>query len=251
MKGNFFSWFRSVTPVAIMTDRMRIKELIERHGFACVNIKSKLDTKHPETVFVLEIDELALYGQGAKAMIVPDIGTRVWRFGYIDIVNVVEPGMVPVMNGTRHITLKAWVEKLSKEMQYDERFCIYQARGGERVYINGGFNLHKDGFTGLKAYPTEQNPDGVCGAFVSYKLVPFYNGEFFRGGVVEQIPNFTYYQWMGNRVRNKDHLKPMQVDARAAAIQILEPMIAAQRELTRDMETLLTKLKQAQLDVHE
>lgn len=252
MKGNFFSWFRSVAPAAVVTsDRTRIRELLERQGFACINIKSKGDPTSTDTVFVLELHSHSISGHGSKAMTTPDIGRQVWQLAHIDIVNVIEPGMIPVMNDTRYGSLKSWVERLSSELQYDERYCIYQARSGERVYINGGFNINKDGFTGVRAYVTELRPNGTCGAFVTYCLAPFYNGEFFRSGEVEPIPDFIYYSWMGSRVRNKEYLKPMQVEARSSAIVSLESMLEAQRVQTRNMEIILSQLKQAQLDVHE
>jgi hypothetical protein len=251
MKGTLFGWLRTSPPLVAATSiRTRIRELVERQGFARVEIRHTTGAKLNELVYVLAIDDTSINGHSIPAMISPEVGRRVWRFEHIELNSALDPGGFPLVNDTLPGPLEQHMQYLARELQYDERYCIYESRFGERFYVNGGFNNHKAGFTALKLYPTEYNPNGNCASFFDYVLTPFYEGKFILDGVSEPIPNFIYYDWMGNRVRDKSHIKAKQMLARGTAVETLESMLEVQRTQTRNMEHLLNKLKQAQIDVH-
>ena len=246
MRDKLFGWVRRPSKFVVDLSISRIRELIERQGFALVVIRT--EETEALRIFVLGVESGRLTGHDEQHMVRPSIGQHVWYLNEVQLLQIIEPGQIPLLNETFSGPLKAKIHQLANSLHYDERYCIYQARTGERVWVTGGFHNTDWGFS---ATHYVEDGESKHAAFINYNLGPFYDGTFFMDGDVEPVPNFVYYDWMGQRVRNTTYLLPKQAHARASAIEKLEAALAAQRMAVRDLELSLNLLKRAHADVHE
>lgn len=184
--------------------------LLDRDGVAVVFIKDR-EYGTSFRFFVTGCEGTAagfkILGNTDATLTRPMVGMSTMYSADFDITKVIPISDVPRRNNNTPEGFKAFIKKVRDELTYDERLIFLRDVAGEPIYLSANCNINDSGFSAKRAYPTEHNPKGECGVFIEWKMIPFYPGSFDLTAKPMKCENFIYYEWMGDRVRDKSHVK--------------------------------------------
>lgn len=141
---------------------------------------------------------------------------------------------------------KAYIESWCDELCNDEKLVIMHTSASIPISLRVGSNITHDGFTAEKPSPSPDRPDGVAAVFIRWAMLPYLPVTLAWAAKPVPVENFIYYDWMGDKVRDKEVLesrkiaKATDIEYRIMAFQ--EKHAELQRELA-DLFKLIRKEK--------
>lgn len=201
-----------------------------------------------EAIFVLAVSDNQITGLTTDILAGFSCGVRVLDRFSLTEVKWLNPETDLGGNGVAVEGFREAIEDIARRLPYDKRMKICTTSAGVDLYLNGGFNHNREGFTADVPCDKSWCVRGYVAGFVHYKAVPFYHCKWHIDAVTEDVPDFVYYDWMGDQLSPPRLLEKQKKDQKNLTRR-LEMNIAQRRALDTDLADIIKRLNKAH--VHE
>lgn len=243
--GWLSQWWRNakVPPVTL---EEKLKLMLQTGLTPCLSIKTRYDST-PVHFLITGLSNGEIGGIGIGHLTELSYGTRMFPIHDIDTVDWADPaevfGKIDVDPG-----FKASIEELAHYLPYDKRVKVFTNAAGVHFYVKGGFNHNHYGFTVEVPCKAEWCERGYIAGFVHYTAAPYYQGKWVTTYLSEDLPDFVYYDWMGEklsaaRLIEKHEREKADIHKRWAAYQV------QRKALDNELNEILKMLKKHDLHI--
>jgi hypothetical protein len=196
---------RSGLPVVSFQDQCQA--ILKKGGLPCFSIRWSKDQEDDHFIVQFVNEDGSYNGASIKDLKAPSVGQRVLRDEYVERMSLVAIDSVLTKNGTDVTRLYDCVRLLAQTLPYDTKVCVLTLAGGEPVWVKGAFNFNEAGFSAERAYNHPDRANAIQAVFITWDLVPYYNGTFWYEYVQEPVVDFVYHGWMYDRISDNAKAK--------------------------------------------
>lgn len=169
-----------------------------------------------------------------------DIGTEGLDLNHIQRV---EPCVVPRNDSITWEQLYAKIRALPR--QYDRRYLVYRNSAGVDMYYNANCRIDQpERFQLYYLWRVGTELERFIPGAIRQELLPYHQGQWFLDEPQEsEVPDFTYYSWMGKQV-SEPPVTELKVKENVKVVKTLDDLISETEGLVKQLKGIRAKAVQ-------